>query len=213
MNNHYIVDIDGKRYLIDTGCPFSFALKQSHQVIIKGNSFHLPFGGHTDLDKTKELVGIVPDGFIGMNIISNLGLTIYKNGYLEFKANNVDGDELPLTVEPVGLFIPVTCESYNGRFLIDTGAKYGYGVSHLFKNKNSLGSVWDYNPGLGELQSLLYKLDIKVAGKDREIDVCYNQRVEMIHFSRIHALMVGNITTLFDEVCVIDPIRGKLTLK
>ena len=215
-NNHYIVDIDGKKYLIDTGLGWSFwTYKPIDSVKIDGKSFHLmskPY--NLDLAKTEKLVGLKVDGFIGLDIIRETSLTVYKNNILVFEAMAIeDGKVIPLSFDDSISFKIKYDDNIMRKFVIDTGAKFGYGLGNLFAGKQPFAHVDDYNPILGDLDSDIYHLTINVAGENKMIDICSNYKVEQILTKHLHASMVGNITTLFNEACVIDIKNRKLVLR
>ena len=213
-NNHYVVDIDGEKYLIDTGSPISFWVSRPiTSVKIDGNTFFLQGRpSNFDVKATNSLVGVPVDGFIGMDIISKTGLTIHKNGTIEFVAREIDGIEIPMT-KRFPLVIDIECNSLTGKFIVDTGAKYGYGVGGLFKGQVSFNRVQDYNPSLGILNSEIYHLDIALGGEKKSIDVCDNGIVASSHLVMLSAIMIGNVSSLFEETCVLDTIKGKIVLK
>ena len=212
-NNHYVVNINNNKYLIDTGCPISFWIsKPIRELIIDGHSYYLqdrPIG--FDVDATDELVGEKVDGFIGMDIISLTGLTIYRSGDIDFKVNNINGKEIPMSTR-FPLVVNVGCNLMTGRFIIDTGAKYGYGVTSLFHNQTPTSYVKDYNPSLGQLESELFHLNIVLGGLDKTIDVCNNATVSTT-LKRMGAILIGSVSTLYNEVCVLDVKKGRLILK
>ena len=213
LNNHYVVDINGKKYLIDTGSHRSFPLNSNaRKVAINGKEYPLQTTPPMNIEKTTKLIGITPDGLIGTDILAKTSLTIYKNGTLEFKANKIDGRELDIqSVYP--LIVEGSSCGYNGSFIVDTGAKYGYGLHKVFKNKRPYEYVWDYNPGLGDLSSNIYHLEVSLGGETYPLDVCDNIKVEIGYLAPCASFMVGNITTFFKEVVVFDFVRKKLILR
>ena len=215
INNHYVVHIDGLKYLIDTGSPNSFWVSNPmRKVTIDGKDYCLnEKPANLNISKTYKTVGTNVDGFIGMDILSKTSLTIYKKGGLEFKALDIDGNQVPMTTSwPLMVEINRHSDMGASRMIIDTGAKYAYGVSELFANKAPYAHVYDYNPSLGELDSDIYHLDITIGGKTKSIDICYNVIVaRLLH--RMGASIIGSITSLYDEVCVLDLKKGKLILK
>jgi predicted aspartyl protease len=213
INNHYIVNINDKKYLIDTGCPFSFWIgEQNKEIEIDGIKYSLVnTPTNFNIEKSFKLVGTELDGFIGMDIISKTSLTIYKNNNLEFNSNDVNGREIKMT-KSWPLMIDIGTNLLVGKFIIDTGARYGYGISSVFYNKTPFSKVTDYNPSLGELESDIYHLDVVIGGIKRTIDVCNNDVVGKF-LIRNNTIMIGSISSLFDEVCVIDTKEGRLILK
>lgn len=226
INNHYIVNIDGKKFLIDTGSPFSFWVSSPiKEITIDGNEYPLqnrPL--NFDVDETNNFVGVMVDGFIGMDIISKTSLTIYSGrpeGIIEFGEvpdwiinglikKNYKYTEVPMTTR-WPLMAQVGSNLMTGKFVIDTGAKYGYGVSGLFYKQTAFGHVSDYNPSLGHLDSDIFHLEIVIGGQKKTIDVCNNPTVAstLIHMG---ALMIGSVSSLYNQVCSLDTKKGKLIL-
>lgn len=213
INNHYIVDIDGGKYLIDTGSPFSFWVSRpKREITIDGNNYLLNSRpSNFNIEETTKLVGVQTDGFIGMDIISVTGLTIFKNGTIEFAIKEIGGIETPMTTR-WPLMTNVGCNLMTGRFVIDTGAKYGYGVNGLFYQQRPFSRIKDCNPSLGHLEGDIYHLNVVIGGQNKIIDVCSNNIVAstLIHMG---ALMVGSVSSLFKEMCVLDTKKGRLILK
>ena len=213
INNHYIVNVDGDKYLIDTGSPFSFWVSRPiKEITIDGNNY--PLHGkpaNLDLNETRNLVGVEVDGFIGLDIILKTGLTIYKNGTIEFAVKEIGGTETMMATRPC-LMAAVNCNLMFGRFIIDTGAKYGYGIKSVFTEQKPFGTVKDYNPMLGHLESDIYHLDIDVGSQSKTIDVCDNQDVAFT-LRQLGAFMIGNVSSLFEEACVLDTKKGRLIIK
>ena len=210
-NNHYIVNIEGYKFLLDTGSPVSFSLRPGlNSVVINGKTYPLrkdPF--HMDMKSTLKLVGTRMDGFIGMDIICQTSLTIYKDGRIDFKANNEKGIELELaSANRVKCF----CNDVVGAYLIDTGARYGYGIERLFQHQKPFGNVSDYNPFLGHFRSDMYHVTVDFGKVKKEVDVCNSPAVRN-DLVMTNSIIVANLTTLFDEVCVIDEQEQKLILR
>ena len=223
VNNHYVVEIDGQKFLIDTGSPFSFWISHSiKEITIDGNKYPLqnrPL--NFEVDETNNLVGVMVDGFIGMDIISKTSLTIFPGGIdfseipeflLERMRNNETCHliEVPMTTR-WPLMVQVGSNLMTGKFVIDTGAKYGYGVSGLFYKQTAFDHVSDYNPSLGHLDSDIFHLEIVIGGQKKTIDVCSNSTVAstLIHMG---ALMIGSVSSLYNQVCSLDTKKGKLIL-
>ena len=226
VNNHYVVEIDGQKFLIDTGSPFSFWISHPiKEITIYDNKYPLqnrPL--NFDVDETNNLVGVIVDGFIGMDIISKTSLTIYSGkpkGIIEFSEvpdwiinglikKNYKYIEVPMTTR-WPLMVQVGSNLMTGKFVIDTGAKYGYGVSGLFYKQTAFDHVSDYNPSLGHLDSDIFHLEIVIGGQKKTINVCSNSTVAstLIHMG---ALMIGSVSSLYNQVCSLDTKKGKLIL-
>lgn len=223
VNNHYIVNIDGKKFLIDTGSPFSFWVSSPiKEITIYEKKYPLQNRPtNLDINETYNVIGTQVDGFIGMDIISKTSLTIYSGSLIEFCGvpdfiingfikENYKYSEIPMTTR-WPLMVQVGSNLMTGKFVIDTGAKYGYGVSGLFNKQTAFDHVSDYNPSLGHLDSDIFNLEIVIGGQKKKIDVCNNSTVAstLIHMG---ALMIGSVSSLYSQVCSLDTEKGKLIL-
>ena len=213
INNHYIVDIDGKNYLIDTGHLASFWVNgPMAEVTIDGRRYRLGSKPtNLDVEQTNALVGVRVDGFIGMDIISTTGLTIYKSGIMEFDVIDIPGEQTPMSTH-WPLMVKARCGAASGTFIIDTGAKYAYGIPSLFAGRKSCGHVHDYNPDLGKMESDLFSLYIVICGKEKTIAACDEPRVGA-SLSKNGSILIGNVSSLFEDACVLDTKKGRLILK
>ena len=211
-NGHYVVNIDGLKYLLDTGVDNSFHLSKNNIVNINNKDYHLSEKpSYLDLKPTFDLIGEEVDGFIGLDILKETSLTIYKNGIIVFDVvDNVEGEKINLNTYGY-LSFDTSCNGIKGKYIIDLGAKYGYGINELFINKNPYDHVNDYNPGLKFLDSDIYQLDFLLGNKKISTSICKNERVNSL--IRYHnGVIIGNITDLYDYVCVIDIRNKKLVI-
>ena len=72
LNNHYVVEIDNRHYIIDTGYPYSVTFRNDLNVVKVNNHFYslMPSGYGFDIQKTHNLVGFPVDGLLG-NTVGN----------------------------------------------------------------------------------------------------------------------------------------------
>lgn len=215
VNNHYIVDIEGKKFLIDTG-GHSIWFKKPVELTIGGRKYPISKCDweKSDIDKTLALVGVDLDGFIGLDVIMRTSLTIYKNGDIDFKPHDVDGGvRVPLNTTYGLLSFDAVSNGISGQYVIDTGAMYGYGLKELFaKETPFLREAYDFNPKLKEMYSDIYHHDVEIMGHHKIVDMGYNKDT-MGYPLGYSLIMIGNVTTFFDEVCVIDINKRLFILK
>ena len=214
-NNHYIINIEGKNYLLDTGSPVSFSLKPGlNSVTI--NQKRYPLGYNVmglSIAATRGLVGMDVDGFIGMDIIRETSITIYKDGRIEFNARSEQGHTLNMLADDYGLIkLKALCDNYVFAYLVDTGARYGYGAEVLFRNKKSYGHIRDYNPRLGHFESDIYHLYVDFGPFQKTLDIADSVNVRN-DLNATYSSIIGNITDLFGEVCVIDMQNRTVTVR
>ena len=216
LNNHYIVEVDGHKYLIDTGLPFSFSIIGPMKIDIDGTTYQLSpnqFNSIT-ISEIYKLVGEDFDGFIGYDIIRRNGLTIYKNGTLEFASRNIeDGTRVPLETIPC-LLIDVCASGIQGKAFIDTGAMLGYGAKELFNGLTSYAThVHDYNFVLKHMYSDMYHINVEIGGITKIVDAGYNRGTEGYPLGQGDIILICSVSSLYDEVCVFDIRNRQLILK
>ena len=212
INNHYIVNIENKYYILDTGSPFSYSFVNGlDKVFIDGVEHKLGVpGARFSVKKTYDLVGFPVDGLLGSDAFRKTGFTIYKQnkegGLIDFKANNIKGNayQILMLANNAAPLIQTDDKKF---YLVDTGARYGYGAKEIFKGLTSFGTVWDYNPYLGDLYSPIYNVEVMMNNKKCHTTACYNNNVT---FDIPNFLMVGNITDLFEKECCVDYLGKKV---
>lgn len=212
LNNHYVVEIDGDHYIVDTGSPKSYKFRRDltgvtidgvwHGLNVPKPNFSLP--------KTRKLVGYPVDGLIGADVFGSTGLTIYKDneegGRIDFASHNINGSTYPMLALPNGS-APLIQTDNNKLYLVDTGARYGYGSKSMFNGLTSFDTVWDYNPDLQDMYSPIYNVEVEFNNKKCHTTACYNSNVT---FPIPNFLMVGNITDLFQKECCINYRERKI---
>ena len=215
INNHYVVHINNKNYIIDTGSPFTF-LRNEKYIEINGRPY--PSSNYMDESKyvkTSEFVGINIDGLIGGDILSKTSITIYKNGQLDFSILETEGDILPISL--LGTYVFIECLLDNNRrstLLIDTGAEYGYGdFSGVFSKNHYLRDIHDYNPTIGEFDSHTYEVCITINNKKYKMELGDSEQVTSWTIKRSRSAAVINISQIFEQYLVVDYSRRIIVLK
>jgi len=214
-NNHYIVKIDGKNFLIDIGWPASFGMEPSlREVNIDGVTY--PLQRKMDIvnrAKIEKMVGTTIDGFIGEDIIQRTSLTIDKrNKKVSFSRSDEKGATIDYELL-YGYVMVVELDEPKGRCIVDTGAMVGYGTHDLFVGKHYKEFVDDYNPRLGDMHSPLFDLDIVIGGVTKRVEICHNVDVEFDDLNASGSKIVVGIHELFNEVFVIDAQRRQIIFR
>ncbi|MBO4667671.1 MAG: hypothetical protein J5666_06085 [Bacilli bacterium] len=216
VNNHYIVEINGRKYLLDTGCGGSL-IRRGEPIVINGKAYgqnRLPEQVASEMSK---FIGVDIDGLIGSEVVLNNGLTIYKNGNLEFATLENGGDNIvPLINRGGRLSIEGTVSpTIKGQILIDTGAKYGYGdFRSAFTRENMCEHIHDFNPNprLGYFDSYAYAVKVIINNHEYNLKLGDSDKVNMYCLSYGYKAVI-NITDLFNEYCVFDINNHRLVLK
>ena len=159
-NDHPVVDLSGERYIVDTGSPVSFHYAGTLALEIGVQGFLLGSRGICDKETADALTGTDIDGFIGMEILQQTGLTIdLEHGTLDF-ACMPDEDASSVYAELAidlfeGVYV-VTNDLYLGRRLhqviVDTGARIPYITDCLAGKLEETGEPYeDDSPQFGPL--------------------------------------------------------------
>ena len=208
-DNHYVVIIDNKKYLLDTGSPTSFWIKNPiREIRINGVTYPLQTRpNNVDYRAICDFVGEDIDGFIGLDIIKQTSLTIYKDNRIDFRSSDINGHIVELDTFGF-LSFKAGSNKMVGKYIIDTGAKYGYGVKGLFYDLTPIKEVNDYSPMFKYFSSNLYNVEVVIKGIKKKVEICNSPLV-----NQMNAFIIANITSLFDEICVLDIKRKVMVLK
>lgn len=175
VNGVLIAKIDGLHVVVDTGSPISageptewFFLDQVHQL-------------------SQDAMGVTPD-YLGQNIGTHvdilLGMDIMKKFYVtvDLNANRISFSK----VSPIGGMsdrhfnyerVPLTelmgtpichCNiaGQEVEVFVDTGARLTYVDRKLAQNTTPIGREKDFFYSVGEFETLIYKLPVKIGGID-----------------------------------------------
>lgn len=162
VDKHYIIeDENGKRFLIDTGMPYSFTFHKIidfHNKTIKPS----PFFCYKE-KKIKEIIEMDVDGFIGMDLLGN-GFTINKDTF-EFDVYEYDNSIDMIRDSPIMINVEICGKNVDT--VVDTGAMINYIDKNIIGPRTSLGTKYDYNPAIGEINANYYLGTIN--GKPEEV--------------------------------------------
>lgn len=211
IRNHYVVDIGGSLYFIDTGCPSSYT--RSGSLTIDGRPFRTGIIPETELAPIRETVGAEVSGLIGCDILTKTSLTIHKDGFLNFAAEDNEGETIDFAY-PASYPVGLPCDLDNGKeavAIIDTGAMIYYGKYPEYFFKGFLvGEYDDYNPQLKMMRSKFYKQTVRIGSKTIEIPVGDNAGANGLALRFPNAAIVMNVTELFERAVVFDFERREI---
>lgn len=207
INNHYIININDKKMLIDTGSPLSISfVKEFNEVKINNTLFSLNhIFNEPTISNIFDLVGLKIDGFIGMDVIRKFGILISKKEMsVEFNVIKNKGNKMPLIYVGNAIAFKAVINGIEGKYIIDTGAKYSYGKPILYKGLKETKKVEDYSPSLNlNFESFLYETNLLV--NEREINCLTGLSKDVVKIlNYLDVLMIGNITHLFEDYFCIN---------
>ncbi len=165
VDNLIIVTIDARNYLVDTGANISFSIRDCNlDLVINDNNYLLRPNLASSLvkDALYHLIpGVVVDGVIGTDIISETNLSIdYLNKEIYFDIvkppYDIEQHFIPFEVKLGYIFTDMYLYTNKLCMIIDSGAKIGYVKSKYLDLGNPVGEYEDYSPELGHMEGKLY---------------------------------------------------------
>ena len=150
-NGHCVIDIDGEKWLLDTGSPATFCFDGSKsKITIDGINYQLTHNPGFNVDNVMRVVGIELKGMIGFDLLSQTSFALYKNNTMEFKVDEKALEKLssinsiPLSINKNVILGEATIEDKKVRVLYDTGAHISY-LKPGILNRSVINNVTDYD--------------------------------------------------------------------
>lgn len=173
VKNHCVFTHDGRKLLLDTGSPNSYA---KDRIVFDNNNVT---ANEAVIRTINEGFGMEIDGLLGMDILKNYSITIdYPNRELAFDKNmqNAEGIVLNLTYSSDIPVINVLSENGdNTDFFFDTGAAgCSYISPVLTEGLQQKGELSDFHPSIGNMILPKYETNIQIYDReypDRKIIV------------------------------------------
>jgi hypothetical protein len=170
QEGHPFVNIDGDDWLLDTGSPTSFGIKQ---ITIEGQDFSIPssYMGLT-AEQLSRFVAHPTVGLIGADILNEFDILIdTKIESVSFSAAQIalDGKDLEIT-EFMG--IPIVQANISGtdrQMFFDTGAQISYFQDKSLEAFPMIGTVTDFYPGIGQFQTKTYRVNATLGNVTYEL--------------------------------------------
>jgi hypothetical protein len=165
---HLFAEIEGGKFVLDTGSPMSMAA-------VPGLNFR-----GKDLQLPGNIMGLTPtqlSGFIVTKVHGLLGTDVLNEGdlLLDFERGKlvVPGAPLPLEGEAIPfkpvMGVPLVEASVDGQaygFFFDTGARISYFQEEdVLAKGQKIGTDEDFYPGFGRFETETYRLEVKLVSR------------------------------------------------
>ena len=164
LDGHLFVELDDRKFLVDTGAPSSFGVGDS--VTLDSIKFPLPAAQMgLDAETISSLVGQRVSGLLGADIINAFDVLLDSTSdQITFAT-----DPIPLAGETVPMDefmgIPIVEAEIRGvsrRMFFDTGAQLSYLQYDAVMAFPNRGVVADFYPGFGRFETETYAVDLIV---------------------------------------------------
>ena len=184
-NGHFIVTVDNKNFIIDTGSPVSYSFTEKPTFVLFGDKHltFLPFPIKGAAKEIEDLVHMPIDGIIGLSTMKELKrMEISKEkGYVKFGGDSVSdsaGYSIPFEENNGVLTIGIKVNGKDTRVILDSGARIDYMDPSLLDTSNAISHESDYNPILGHFEVDGYKTTYGIG--DQEIETITYGATDML---------------------------------
>jgi hypothetical protein len=171
IHNHLFLETEGRRYLIGTGSPKSFAGTPS--LILDGRTFAIvPNYMQLTAASLSRQVGVECHGLLGADILNQFDLLIDLPRSvitISTEENQMQGVGSPLSFLQGIPIVSVGIQNEPYRMFLDTGAQVSYFQSPLLDGYPSTGVVSDFFPGFGPFETHSHIVSANFAGVDFEL--------------------------------------------
>lgn len=184
-NGHFIVTVEDKNYILDTGSPVSYSFTEKTTFVPFGDKHltFLPFPLKGAKEEIEELVSIPVHGIIGLSTMKELKrMEISKEeGYVMFGGEDISKEEgysVPFEENNGVLTIGIKVNGKDTRVILDTGARIDYMDPSLLDTSNAISHERDYNPILGHFEVDGYRTTYGIG--DQEIETITYGATDML---------------------------------
>jgi hypothetical protein len=167
---HLLIDVDGRRCLIDTGSPWSLG---ALPLTLAGREFaaqkHDLIG--TTAASLAEMVGTHLDGLIGTDVLGEFDVEISSRDSRFTVSEAIMRMEEGVHAETVQGVPLIWCETMGKpvRMFFDTGAPLSYVSEEYLQGSPSLGTLEDFHPLMGRFTVTTHALEVCAWGRPMRI--------------------------------------------
>lgn len=167
VKDHFIITDNGRRALIDTGCPF---------VINDGNKQSKPMG-ELFLNDARRNVDPTIDEFRGLEYFAQRKVLFdYRKAVVVIADQGDEVDpvhpvaELPISGLPIRIMFSAVIDGVSRKLIFDSGACIAnYLTESIAKTGTPCGTVEDFHPQKGKYTVNLFSLPVEVGGETVDI--------------------------------------------
>lgn len=164
-DGHVIVQVDGRRALIDTGSPKSFG--RGDQVSICAKQHPLGTDSVMTIEDVSDYVGCKLDMLLGMDLMSHYDVRISRRESL-VELHQKSKQLGAVTEMGAHAGVPTLSIGVNGTshtVFFDTGAPVSYLKASFLRNFRRIGSRRDFFQKIGRFDVAMRSVNVTLAGK------------------------------------------------
>ncbi len=167
VKDHFIITDNGKRALVDTGCPF---------IINDGNKRHIPMG-EGFLQNARRNVDPAIDEFRGLEYIAQRKVLFdYKKAVVIIADQGDEVDpvhpvaEFPITGLPIRIMFSAVIDGVSRKLIFDSGACIAnYLTESIARTGTPCGTTEDFFPLKGKYPVDLFSHSMDIGGETVDI--------------------------------------------
>ena len=165
-DGHLFLELDGRRWLVDTGAPSSFG--SGAAPTLSGRTFEIraSYAG-LDAERLSQHVGVECAGLLGADILGQLDLILDRPASTAVASLGELTHAGTTVVLETFMGIPVIKAVIRGtecRVFFDTGAQVSYLRADQLAGFPDAGPLRDFYPGFGELETETITVECVIAG-------------------------------------------------
>lgn len=210
-NGHFIVTVDDKNYILDTGSPVSYSFADRTSFVLFGDKHltFLPFPLKGVKEEIEELVEMPVSGIIGLSTMKELKrLEISKeDGYVKFGGDSVSDRytySIPIEESNGVLTTTIKVNGKDTRVILDTGARIDYMDPSLLDTTNPVSHERDYNPILGHFEVDGYKTTYGIG--DQEIETITYAATDMLK-NYVLSMGIGGVNGVVGLNALLEKVK------
>lgn len=170
---HFIINVNGDNYIIDTGASMSCSCYGQTELVIGDSKFDVyPLPLVEVGEKITELVHMPIVGLIGLDIMEELGSIEIseKEGYVRFGGETtIECGDYAFSFEVTKGFRVLTTvlkvNEKDTKVILDSGARIDYMDPSLLDTTSAVSHEMDYNPIIGSFEVDGYKATYAIGNR------------------------------------------------
>jgi hypothetical protein len=170
FGGHLIVDVHGRKALVDTGCPVTLGTGAPLEVVGRSFTLHEDFFGIT-VKSIAESVGYPFDIVIGMDVIGgfDVSFSIARREIVIGTAKSMLGEALPVGNWFGAPTFPIRVNGTMHNVIFDTGAPISYLSERIVRGFEFVETRTDFFPLRGTFETDIYKVLVTIGATEKTL--------------------------------------------
>ncbi len=167
FDGHIILIDNGKKILLDTGCPYTIGIHDTFDFMGRQHHCFTSLAGF-GINDISKLMNYQVDILMGMDLIGQYYLRIeYNSKTVTFSENEIPFQSIcttPIRSNMGAISVVLSVKNENVTLALDTGAKISYIGKKFTHNEVLNGKKTDFNPMIGNFETPIYNINASIEG-------------------------------------------------